>query len=441
MNTFLTLLSLLAVFIGGLIVAIPAIMNYKGWISISKQQEEFQQSFDNVVEKLSSDKMTAQLSAAVLLRRFFKVKFNYHFLIRKRNINENDSYFLKKDTLDVIASLLKTLPTGVYQKTLADGLSSCQDLSHADLQYANLQNVYLGNDSYIINMSKADLFCANLSKALIKNINASGCYFRDTILCDTRFKHCDLSNTNFQGADLTHVYFQNVTLDGAIFNNALNIPKEIVENINNNTGIYKGKEPVTTSERQSTYHIFFSMSGSLSYEDKHLIKMYEEHLKKRGYEVESYSRDHYPQFGQLTSVKAKIEKCVGMIVFGSKQILIQNGIFRPNLSEQTIWKDKWLSTSWNEIEVGMGIVLGIPILLVKTDELKTGIFDPCLNEILLDKALARTDHEDPEKDENFINWLSKLPQQKCTAAIHENFDKAYEIPKHTTNNIVSNNKG
>jgi len=410
-STLIAFISLLAVIVGGLVVAVPSIMNYKGWISIAKQQSQYQQSFDRIIEQLSSDKNTAQLSAAVLLRRFFKVKFKYHFFIRKKGINGNEVYFLKNETINVISSLLKTLPTGVYQKTLADGLSSCQDLSHADLQNVNLQNAYIGNDTFRINMSRADLFCANLTKALVSNVDGQNCYFRDSILCNTRFKNCDFSCASFQGADLTNVYFKEVKLTGANFRNAFNIPDIISQHLVD--GIFKGDDLVSTPEKIPSKCIFFSMSGSLSNEEAHLTKAYKEYMDKRGYSVESYTRDHYPRFGQLTAVKAKIEKCVGMIVFGSKQILVKDGIFRPNLSEETVWENEWLSTSWNEIEVGMGVMLGIPILLVKTDELKTGIFDSCISEIMLDKISSKTDFCDLRKfenDENFISWLSKLPE-------------------------------
>lgn len=410
-NTFFSALSVIIALTAALIATIPAVMNYMGWISIGKQKEEYQRAFDHTVEQLSSDKITAQLSAAVLLRRFYKVKFNIHRFIKKSKIEERDSYFLRNEAINVLASMLRTLPTGVYQKTLADGLSSCQDLSHADLQSVNLQNAYIGNDSYRINMSGVDFFCANLSKALVKKVDAVGCYFRDSILCDARFKDCNLSNSSFQGSDLTHTYFQNVILYGANFKNADNIPKEISEHIED--GICVCRDAITTSDLQPKHKIFFSMSGSLSHEDSHLTKVYEEYLNAKGYLVEKYSRDNYPQFGQLTAVKARIEKCDGMIVFGSNQILIKNGIFRPNLSDEKVWENEWLSTSWNEIEVGMGVMLGLPILLVQKKELRNGIFDSCLNEILIDRTLDRTDYNnlrDLNKNESFMNWLSKLPQ-------------------------------
>lgn len=409
-ETIIAIFSFVAVVVGGLIVAVPTIMNYKGWLSISKQQSQYQQSFDKIIDQLSSDKITAQLSAAVLLRRFFKVEFNYHIFNKNSKSKETDPYFLRKETINVISSLLKTLPTSVYQKTLADGLASCENLTEADLQNANLQNAYIGSKSYRINLAHSDFYCANLSKALITRIDGQECYFKDSILCGTRFKDCNFTKASFQGADLTNVYFKDVTLLDADFSDAYNIPQIIAANLEN--GIYKGTDKVTTLEVIAPNRIFFSMSGSLSNEEAHITKVYKEYLEKRGYQVESYERDHYPHFGQLTAVKAKIEKCTGMVVFGSKQILIKEGVFRPNLSEETIWQNEWLSTSWNEIEVGMGVMLGIPILLVSNDELKTGIFDNCISEILLDKTSLKPDYKDLrnfEIDESFISWLSKLP--------------------------------
>mgnify|MGYP003300398159 FL=1 len=66
-----------------------------------KDREEYLRSFDTVVAQLSSDKKASQLSAAILMR---------------------------------------TLPTGVFQKTLGDGLAYAGDLSGADLQRTNLQD-------------------------------------------------------------------------------------------------------------------------------------------------------------------------------------------------------------------------------------------------------------------------------------------------------------
>lgn len=404
-STAASVISIVAIAVGALSIGISSIMNYYGVFSISKQKELLQQSFNNVVAQLSSDNKSAQLSAAVLLRRFFRVKLTYHFFINKKKHPDDDT-FLKVETINVISSLLRTLPTGVYQKTLADGLASCDNLERADLQNTNLQNAYIGNDTHTISLAHVDLFMANLSKALIKNVNAQGAYMPDAILTDARIKNSDFSGADFRGADLTNCYFDKVHLLGADFTDAVNVPQEIASDLKN--GKYTKEDVVSTNKAQREKVIFFSMSGSLTYDEAALIDTYKKFLRTLGYTPDDYKRDTYPKFGQLTSVKARIERCAGMIVFGSKQIFVKDGVFRPNLEDEDVWKNRWLSTAWNEIEVGMAIMRGIPILLVKSTELSTGIFDSCLNEVMVSTASGTTNATNLEEDDAIKAWLSNL---------------------------------
>ena len=67
---------------------------------------------------------------------------------------------------------MRTVPIGIYQKTLADGLAFAGDLTNADLQRTNLQNARIENKTEKVILDKADLFMSNLSYALIKNVKA-----------------------------------------------------------------------------------------------------------------------------------------------------------------------------------------------------------------------------------------------------------------------------
>lgn len=104
------------------------VSEYKDFKSSSQRRAEYMTSFDKIVSQLASDAPSSQLSAAILLRRFFSVKL------------DEKSSFLKTETINVISSLLRTVPPGVYQKTLGDGLAYAMDLSGADLQKTNLQD-------------------------------------------------------------------------------------------------------------------------------------------------------------------------------------------------------------------------------------------------------------------------------------------------------------
>ena len=115
-------------------------VKWKGVKSDETLRYEYQRSFDKVVSDLSSDNISLQLTAAILLRRFFMV-----------NEMKQCGDFLKDETVNVISSLLRTLPSSVFQKTVGDGLSYAKNLAGADLQRTNLQDVFFeGKSSRLI---------------------------------------------------------------------------------------------------------------------------------------------------------------------------------------------------------------------------------------------------------------------------------------------------
>ena len=63
-----------------------------------------------------------------------------------------------------------------------------------------------------------------------------------------------------------------------------------------------------------------------------------------------------------------------MIAFGFKQINIKQGILHPNTATEAEIHDKYMSTSWNELEVDMGLMNKRPILLVKDKDTDSGDF-------------------------------------------------------------------
>ena len=136
----------------------------------AKEYENYQKSFETVVAQLSSEVKTSQLSAAILLRRYFK------------ETSRKQMSGLHSEAVNVISSLLKILPTGVFQKTLGDGLAYAVNLSKTDLQHTNLQNLYLGRkDETKIQMQETDMFMADLSYANLDEIDGQGAVFMNSM--------------------------------------------------------------------------------------------------------------------------------------------------------------------------------------------------------------------------------------------------------------------
>ena len=116
--------------------------------------------------------------------------------------------------------MLKEGPTGVFQKTLADGLAYAVNLSNVDLQRTNLQDTYLGRkDGTSILMDNTDLFLSDLSYALIEHVDGKVIFYLSILFC-SQIKNCDFSGATFREADLTNTCFKNVILKDADFTGA-----------------------------------------------------------------------------------------------------------------------------------------------------------------------------------------------------------------------------
>lgn len=215
----------------------------------NQKRQDTQEQFNLTVQQLSLDNETSHLSAAIILRRFFDAVI--------------DKERFRRETINVISSMLRIHTTGIYQKTLGDGLAYAGNLNYADLQRTNMQDLYLGKknkkddelekkgltpkdlgplkksifylvngfsyneDSWKITTDFTDMYGANLSYALIENVVGHGTVFNSTILNHTNIKNCSFKKADFKYADLTNVYFENVILEGSDFKGAKGIPIEM----------------------------------------------------------------------------------------------------------------------------------------------------------------------------------------------------------------------
>lgn len=379
--------------IGGILYAIIKFI-HELFTRRSRVKDDYLKSFDTLVAQLTSDNKTAQLSAAILLRRYFKDTR------KKKHVD------LRIETINVISSLLKTLPTSVFQKTLADGLAYAVNLSKCDLQKTNLQDVLLDNKYKRVVMNETDLFLADLSYANLEGITGHGIILYRAVLLGARIKNCDFTNGDFRGADLTGVSFKDCILKKADFSGALNCPPSIEKELKDGKFPKEGK--ISARHESNGKTVFFSMPGTMSKEDEIMTKDFKKLLEDKGFQVIYYTKDEYPRFGQFNRVSKDIKRSAGMVAFGLKQLNIQEAVYRPGTSDAKDWNGKWLSTPWNEIEVGMGVMAGLPILLASDPAIDSGVFDYELNECFVTRILTTADCRKLEQNKDFENWFSKL---------------------------------
>ena len=390
------------------------LMTFFGFKSRTARKDEANISFGNIVSELTLPDTKKNIAAAIKIRRFFSKDIQKH------------SAYLHREAVNVISSLSRVLPTGVFQKTLVDGLAFARNLSHVDFVGTNLQDVYMGIKKHKkrvgdqieekkidwttnkrIFIHKTDFYSANLSYSLFEYAKGAA-IFSGAIMCHARFKNCDLRGANFQGADLSNIYFNKVRLTGANFKNAENIPVDLKKIIEETGFIYQEEEPFTSAWEAELPEIFFSIPSVMSDNERYITNEVKSYLTNNGFKIIPYTRDDYPCFGQIEKVAFRVKKAVGMVVFGYKQTYIKEGCYRPNSPEMQPWKDKWLPSPWNEIEVGMAAMKDIPILIIKDDCIDTGIFDNVLSEVsintlLLSKINNLKDWNECQELHKFVN--------------------------------------
>ena len=376
-----------------------------------KRYETEKESFEKLVGQLASDNKTSQLASAILLRKYFD-----EARMSQEKKNGKKGYFLdlKTETINLISSVLRVLPSGIFQKTLADGLAYAKDLSKRDLQKTNLQDAFLDNKNGRLTMNETDLYLADLSYANMTGVDARGIILYKANLFCTSINDCDFTDANFRYSDLAGISIRDCTLKGADFMGAHNLPKDIkdglVEELKDGKKklVFNKEGKVSAEHEKNGKSIFFSMPGVMKKEEEILTKEYQKLLMGRGYDVIYYSPDKYPGFGQFEKVKADINNSAAMIVFGYKQVHVDKGICRQGTKDESIMDGKWFSTSWNDIEGGMGLMKGLPILLVYDFDINNGIFDNKLSECFVLRLSTGEDIRTIDNNPVFREWLSRF---------------------------------
>lgn len=206
--------------VGTMLAALLGLFKYFNYKSKRDRKAAVGASFATTVEALASDSETRRMAAAVLLRRFFDPNTEQ---------GEVGTPYMK-ETIEVIAGMLRTPQSGMMQKVLADGLRYARDLAGADLQRCNLANAYLGRkkgDNWTLNMSRADLFEADCSGASFRDIVAVDAVFYRAKLVGAVFANSDLRRADFRAVDVAGASFVGAQIEGARFEDAINLPTEL----------------------------------------------------------------------------------------------------------------------------------------------------------------------------------------------------------------------
>jgi uncharacterized protein YjbI with pentapeptide repeats len=384
--------------IAGAAAALLGIPKYFEYRSARDKKALVRAAFESVVKSLASPVEVEQVAAAILLRRFFDPL---------SEVGMADAAFAKS-VVDVMAAILRNQPTGTLQKILADGLQYAPSLRHTDLQKTNLQNAYLGTrrDGSGVDLSNSDFYRSDLSGGSLKGANARGAFFYQARLGDTVLKKADLRESNFFEADLQGANFDGALLTGANFKGAVHLSAELAAKLDSN-GTYVGPSPFIASPDDvgPSVAVFLSKPGFVDFRRAELVRFVTERATERGIRVRLMERaDYASDVGSLAELRRTIACCSGAIVLGFPDIAIADGSWRAGTAEEQSLNGAFFSTPWTQIEAGMAVMAGLPILLVSAAKIHGGMFDLPETE----QFIYRADPADAQSFGRFDAWCNAV---------------------------------
>jgi hypothetical protein len=97
-------------------------------------------------------------------------------------------------------------------------------------------------------------------------------------------------------------------------------------------------------------------------------------LASRGLELRTLSRDDYAR-DPWALLRNRLGAVQGAVVFGFRQIDVLQGVVRSGTDEQRQAPEA-LASPWTQIEAGIAIAAGLPVLALAQRGISEGVFDP-----------------------------------------------------------------
>jgi uncharacterized protein YjbI with pentapeptide repeats len=344
------------------VAALVAILGVVGYQNRRAKLSAVRSAFNDVIGALAAADKERQLAGAVLLRRFFDrgSELGMRDLLGRRRAP------YAREALNVLAAVLRGMPSGDLQKLLADGLAHAETLEGADLQRTNLQDAYLSPRASHGSLEHADFYRADLGGASLKGARAAGAKFYQARLQDTVLRGADLRGANFFEADLSRAVFEGALLEGALFTGARNVPAELLEHLKDDR--YRSSAPapapaLVTEPGTGKRVVFLSLPSERTPAQDAIRERMENLLHRAGLITEALPRRDYPTSGALGEILRRLSGCAGVVVFGLREM--QSSQHGQHIG----------ATPWTHLEAGMAYGRELPMLLVREVEVRSGAFD------------------------------------------------------------------
>jgi hypothetical protein len=120
--------------------------------------------------------------------------------------------------------------------------------------------------------------------------------------------------------------------------------------------------------------VFVSRPAALSQSQRSTLQSWYSTLASRGLELRTLSRDNYAS-DPWPLLRDRLGAVQGAVIFGFRQIDVVQGVLRPGTDEQRRAPEA-LASPWTQIEAGIAISAGLPVLALAQRGVSEGVFDP-----------------------------------------------------------------
>jgi hypothetical protein len=156
--------------------------------------------------------------------------------------------------------------------------------------------------------------------------------------------------------------------------------------------------------------VFVSCPTSLSPQQEGARTLIVRLLKRYKLEARALGRSDYPTESPLREVLAIAKHCAGGVILGFEQFRSLDGINRPEtpLAKAQVGA-KPFPTPWNNLEAGILVGLGLPLLIFRETDISGGIFDTGVTDVFT-HPMPMTGTSEGLND-IFLKWQADVRQR------------------------------
>lgn len=139
-------------------------------------------------------------------------------------------------------------------------------------------------------------------------------------------------------------------------------------------------------------------------------------LAGEGLQARTLGVTDYPGMAPLAEVLALMGECNGALALGLRQLHVETGEAKAGTSAAAMVTDLYLSTPWNQIEAGMAVALGRPLLVAREKGVEGGVFDIGSSDRFIHQVEFDTEWlESPRFRQPFEAWVADVHEFALTA--------------------------